>query len=244
MSLEDTVHEEFKFVFIPADINDPIEERSFSGKETLFKNILLKHFTQSQLDAKGREALKESIKSDVQKNTQGMKISEEHMSLAMEQSNNYQIVPLTLPTKANGFVGINLYIDNVGRLKDLPVNSRASRLATDDIRGDAFLSYTFDDEEEFRRLDATQKEYETLLQNPPSKKGRWDPSQLLNTLQQSQAAGKLVSEAQNASEKKCSNCYKRVESMLRCSRCTRAWYCDATCQRNDWSSHKRVCHKV
>lgn len=70
--------------------------------------------------------------------------------LAENASNNYQIIPLTLPMKSTGYKGVNAYIDNVGRVKGLGVNARASRITSDDIRGDCFLSLTYDDEEDFK----------------------------------------------------------------------------------------------
>ena len=244
MSIEDSIHAEFKYVFIPADINDPVDERVFEGKEVAFKDLMMRHFCSSQLDAKGQEKLKESISEEVRKNAKDVQIQDAHMRAVMDQSNNYQIIPLTLPCKATDFRGINMYIDNVGRIKGLPVNARASRVSSDDIRGDAFLCITFDDEETFRREDTTRAKFEELLQSPPSKRGRWDPSKLMSTVQQAASAETLAKELKNADEKKCSNCYKRVTSNMRCGRCARAWYCNAECQHSDWAFHKRVCRNA
>ena len=35
-------------------------------------------------------------------------------------------VPLVSNSKANGFVGVNMYVDDTGAIKQLPINVRAS----------------------------------------------------------------------------------------------------------------------
>ncbi|KAL4623869.1 histone-lysine N-methyltransferase SMYD3 [Arapaima gigas] len=39
----------------------------------------------------------------------------------------------------------------------------------------------------------------------------------------------------------CEKCFARKETLLRCSRCKTAHYCNAACQRKAWSEHKREC---
>uniref|UniRef100_UPI003AB0D9DA histone-lysine N-methyltransferase SMYD3-like n=1 Tax=Centroberyx gerrardi TaxID=166262 RepID=UPI003AB0D9DA len=39
----------------------------------------------------------------------------------------------------------------------------------------------------------------------------------------------------------CHHCFTRRESLLRCSQCKMARYCDITCQKRAWSGHKREC---
>ncbi|XP_073320601.1 histone-lysine N-methyltransferase SMYD3 isoform X1 [Pagrus major] len=39
----------------------------------------------------------------------------------------------------------------------------------------------------------------------------------------------------------CHHCFKRRETLLRCSQCKTARYCNITCQRQAWSGHKREC---
>ncbi|KAM3876950.1 LOW QUALITY PROTEIN: histone-lysine N-methyltransferase SMYD3 [Diretmus argenteus] len=39
----------------------------------------------------------------------------------------------------------------------------------------------------------------------------------------------------------CHHCFIRRESLLRCSQCKMARYCDITCQKRAWSGHKREC---
>lgn len=42
-----------------------------------------------------------------------------------------------------------------------------------DIRGDCFVSKTFDDEDTFKRVDITIEEYNKLFENPPDPTGRY-----------------------------------------------------------------------
>lgn len=44
-----------------------------------------------------------------------------------------------------------------------------------------------------------------------------------------------------SSSKRCGNCQKSGESLLRCSRCKSTYYCDVQCQRSDWKTHKKTC---
>ncbi|CEL94000.1 unnamed protein product [Vitrella brassicaformis CCMP3155] len=188
----------------------------------------------------------------------------EMMDRLVEATSNYQIIPLTLPMKANGYIGINAYIDDIGRIKDLPVNARASRITSEDIRGDCFISSTFDDEMDFRRESFDKRDYERMLENPPESRGRWNIS---NALQQLHAAAAPQPDTTQApAEKKCHNCGKRAAGdgevagegergadrgdggdsvnrvrLQQCARCKRVVYCSKDCQVKDWKFHKRVC---
>jgi RNA polymerase II-associated protein 3 len=69
-----------------------------------------------------------------------------------------ETVSLLSQSKDNGFVGINLYVDDAGVLKGLPVNMRATELAhccgrPIEVRGDAFLARVMDNGDDFQRLD-------------------------------------------------------------------------------------------
>uniref|UniRef100_UPI0037E8168A histone-lysine N-methyltransferase SMYD3 n=1 Tax=Semicossyphus pulcher TaxID=241346 RepID=UPI0037E8168A len=39
----------------------------------------------------------------------------------------------------------------------------------------------------------------------------------------------------------CHHCFTRCETLLRCSQCKMARYCNVTCQKQAWSGHKREC---
>ncbi len=58
-------------------------------------------------------------------------------------------VPLVLNTAAVKHVGVNLYVDDKGMAKNLPVNTRASAIAQAcgrllEVRGDSFIARVFD----------------------------------------------------------------------------------------------------
>lgn len=58
-------------------------------------------------------------------------------------------VPLVLNTRAVQHVGVNLYVDDKGTAKGLPVNVRASAIVQAcgkmlEVRGDAFIGRVFD----------------------------------------------------------------------------------------------------
>ena len=67
-------------------------------------------------------------------------------------------VPLLANSKENNFVGVNLYVDDTGSIKQLPINPRASDICRCcgqhiQVHGDAWIARFFDDEDGFRRLD-------------------------------------------------------------------------------------------
>jgi hypothetical protein len=67
-------------------------------------------------------------------------------------------VPLLTNSKANDFVGVNLYVDDIGSIKQLPVNVRASDICRCcghhiQVHGDAWMARFFDNEDDFKRLD-------------------------------------------------------------------------------------------
>ena len=67
-------------------------------------------------------------------------------------------VPLLNNTTDNAFTGVNMYVDDSGAIKELPVNRRASEFAAVcgvhvQIHGDAFVARFRDDDDEFERLD-------------------------------------------------------------------------------------------
>uniref|UniRef100_A0A0G4G8D9 MYND-type domain-containing protein n=1 Tax=Chromera velia CCMP2878 TaxID=1169474 RepID=A0A0G4G8D9_9ALVE len=232
-SIEGIEHPEFSYIFIPSDVEEQIQEIRFAGTERNFKEKLRAHFSQAVLkDAAG-------LKKNMQSQMRGASVDDDVLTrIAADSGSNYQIIPLTLPTKANGHLAVNAYIDDVGAYKGLPVNVRASHVTSDAIKGDCFLSRTFDDEDVFKRIDFSRKDYEDFMRTPPSKQGRWDPAEALKGLQAAQAGQRVV-------ELKCNNCNTPGggggKELKRCSRCQQVWYCNVDCQKADWKFHKRVC---
>ncbi|KAK2080672.1 hypothetical protein QBZ16_000526 [Prototheca wickerhamii] len=74
--------------------------------------------------------------------------------------NMVESVALLPNMPAHGFVGVNLYVDDEGAIRDAPVNARASEVATlcgklVQVRGDAFLARVLDNGDDFERRDFT-----------------------------------------------------------------------------------------
>ncbi|CRH01112.1 MYND finger protein, putative [Plasmodium relictum] len=245
-----SVHSDFKYVLISCDINNEVKELSFKGSEEKFQNTLASYFRRIIFDEKGKNELKETIKEKLENNKDNKekkekedlnKISPDIINNAIETSQTYQIIPLTLPTEENNYFAVNCYIDDVGRIKQLPYNSRASRICNTDIYGDAFLSKTYDNED-FKRCDFTIKEYEEFLKNPPKSANRWDQAQAMQDLlsqMKSKKDGDNVS-MPNTKTNACEHCYKE-KNLKRCGKCKKVYYCSVECQKNDFVFHKRIC---
>ncbi|XP_026193698.1 uncharacterized protein LOC34624050 [Cyclospora cayetanensis] len=236
MSLDDVVHPQFTFLLIPQDIDSPVQELQFKGREEDFREQLKTHLNREKINCLNQQRFKE-FKQGLKEKSEG-KIGDEGLERMVQgTSQNYQIIPLTLPTKANGFKGINAYIDSVGRIKGLPTNARATRICSTDIRGDCFLSCVFDDEENFQRVNCGESTFQELMQNPPDAKGRWSETQAAMQLLQQTGQAKLEA----PSKPKCENCGKEEGPLKRCGRCGKSCYCSTECQREDWPLHKRTC---
>lgn len=204
-SIDDVLHPTFKYVFIPRDVADPIEVREFQGLEKEFKNLLNKEF--------GRDVMMQSEKKELAKNfisQQGASegIDESQIRRAVELSQTVEIVSLTLPKPDNNYEAINAYIDGVGRVKGLPTNTRASRITSTDIRGDCFISKTFDDDSTFRRIDYTMDDYNGMLAEPPSAANRWDKTQAMMQLQKEMENSSSKPTTEAMKEPHCGKCHK------------------------------------
>eukprot|EP01006_Ploeotia_vitrea_P043233 TRINITY_DN66705_c2_g4_i11.p1 TRINITY_DN66705_c2_g4~~TRINITY_DN66705_c2_g4_i11.p1 ORF type:complete len:202 (-),score=50.40 TRINITY_DN66705_c2_g4_i11:152-718(-) len=42
-------------------------------------------------------------------------------------------------------------------------------------------------------------------------------------------------------KRQCGECAKEAVGMRRCGACGKIWYCDETCQRKHWKTHKKTC---
>ncbi|SCP05239.1 MYND finger protein, putative [Plasmodium ovale] len=253
------VHDNFKYVLISCDINNEIKEINFKGSEEKFQNTLGSYFRRIIFDEKGKDELKETIKEKLKiskennnkeenenedKKESLTSIPQDLINNAIESSQTYQIIPLTIPSEKTKFFAVNCYIDDIGRIKKLPYNSRASRICSTDIYGDAFLSKTYDNED-FRRCDFTIKEYEEFLKNPPKAENRWDQAQAMQDLLRQMKTEKdgdtnvnMNKEIEKANT--CETCYTE-KNLKRCGKCKKVFYCSIECQKKDFIFHKRIC---
>eukprot|EP01054_Gregarina_sp_Poly1_P011164 Gregarina_sp_Poly_1__11163@NODE_909_length_5750_cov_103_012845_g648_i0_p4_GENE_NODE_909_length_5750_cov_103_012845_g648_i0NODE_909_length_5750_cov_103_012845_g648_i0_p4_ORF_typecomplete_len245_score27_10zfMYND/PF01753_18/1_4e04zfMYND/PF01753_18/1_1e11zfC6H2/PF15801_5/0_68Meleagrin/PF08189_11/1_4e04Meleagrin/PF08189_11/0_11_NODE_909_length_5750_cov_103_012845_g648_i023533087 len=233
-------HANFKYIFIPQDIEDPVEVREYAGNEGSFQALMKVHFSMCSLNTEQKKRLNHDLTAEAKKqagndeNNNPSKF-EQFENIADFAQNQYQIIPLSLPTKTNKFEAVNAYIDNVGRFKGLKTNARASRVTSDDICGDCFISRTFDDEEIFKRIDFDLKDYERFLEEPPSKTGRWSAEKAMQ-LASSPATSSAATHCQNCFKERCMGI-----KLSKCGNCRKVAYCSVDCQKADWPYHKRMC---
>nr|BAN65725.1 MYND finger domain protein, putative [Babesia bovis] len=254
-TLGSILHKEFSYVHIPCDINSPIEVLKFKGSEDSFRKHLTNQFAKDKLLADEKHGFEKYLKSQYKEtqekagsnNQTNVELSDDLLKSSLEVASiTYQIIPLTLPSKKNGYIGINCYIDGIGRVKNLPANARATKVCSTDIRGECYVSKTFDDEEEFRRMDLTLEDYNELFENPPDATGRWDSAEALSKMLDPQKSAALTQQPKKEIiPNNCENC-KREESkdapLKICSRCKKIKYCSVQCQKDDWKYHQRICN--
>uniref|UniRef100_A0A3B0MG51 MYND finger containing protein, putative n=1 Tax=Theileria annulata TaxID=5874 RepID=A0A3B0MG51_THEAN len=280
-TIGEVVHKKFTYVYVSSDINIPVKVLEFSGKENSFRDLITSHFTRHNLLPEERQDFEKYLikeyegskaKNKPENDTSGgFKLTPDFLSNTIDTagsnyqvtliyhkynktSNIFQIIPLTLPSKKNDFLGINCYIDSIGRVKNLPTNSRMTRLCSTDIRGDCFISRTYDDEDVFKRVDFTLEDYNELMENPPSAEGRWDVSKAFsNALSQDS----LSKTQETVVKNQCENCKKvPINSITQinyiqegsenqvlkiCTGCKKVKYCSVKCQKDDWRFHRRIC---
>ncbi|EEA06845.1 MYND finger domain-containing protein [Cryptosporidium muris RN66] len=228
--LDNIYHESFKYIYIPYHESDKVEQMEFSGKEGHFRKRLQQHF-RSKLRNEEIVRLQKSIQLETS-------ISDSLLGEAINSSQTYEIISLILPKKENNYRAVNAYIDSVGRIKDMPINPRASRICSSNIRGDCFISASFDNEDIFKRVNFTIEDYEIMYNNPPPKENRWDVSKIGDIINNPINA---FSNKEKADLTRCENCRITSLPLMRCGRCKKVLYCSVTCQKEDWKYHKRIC---
>ena len=169
-----------KYVLIPADRDKPLKECALEGQDDdTLKREIENYFrvfgiTAGQENHMRAEMLSK-VKSKVGANKDGAG-DVQGAELAMmnacldDKLSKYEIVPIIMPTRQNDFVGRSLYIDEIGRFKELPLNERASQIAQRDIRGDCFVLSNRDNPslDKWERVHTTVDQITTLIHNPPA----------------------------------------------------------------------------
>lgn len=152
----------FQYVFVPADASAPVEEKTmkFAKKDDevgCMSTQLQKHFSTGKLTSEQSANLKAQITAQMKQKTE---ISDTMLDL-MSQTETIDIVALYPPKTDNKFVGINMYCDDKGVVKNLPINRRASEITAlcgkpTQVHGDAFFGRVLDDGRDlFERQDFT-----------------------------------------------------------------------------------------
>lgn len=138
----------FSYVFIPADLTTPVTVQVASKDGGLENDALRKnaegHFS-SSTSSEFREQ-QDKLVNDMFA-AKGVTAQGSYPGLAA----SVEIIVLQLPYAGNGFVGVSMYCDQNGKLKNLDLNTRASSLAqtcghANQVFGDAFIGRYHDDE--------------------------------------------------------------------------------------------------
>jgi hypothetical protein len=166
----------FKFVYIPCEQDQPMEDWHLSPKDQEDEIACLTSHLQMWYGKRGltdeqKRAFKEHVrfhlkqkhpneKTSVLLDNPDPKIAD--LSSNILTSESVEIVTLLPPLSQYGYVTISIYIDDKGMARNLPHNHRASSLLetvstrAGPILGDAFVACTYDNEGQFggfRRLD-------------------------------------------------------------------------------------------
>jgi hypothetical protein len=152
----------FKYVFIPADNAISIETRELEYTEEsivgCFGECVKAHFGTVGATADAG-VLKAQALAQMKAKGQAMDdIPDETMSKLLNMT-AFDCIPLTTNKKENDWLMVNLYVDDFGVAKQLPLNERASSVTVmcgrpARVMGDCFLARCQDDNNDlFKRVD-------------------------------------------------------------------------------------------
>ena len=155
----------FTFVLIPANDDDSMQEVTLQQPQDLNQNLsclttyLNDYFRKhgGDITEQGRNALLDSMRKHMSQQSTDAKADETLLEkVAMSQT--VDIVQLLPATRASDYYGVTMYVDDKAVGKGSPSNRRASEICvacglSTDIRGDAFVSRSWDDQEGYARLD-------------------------------------------------------------------------------------------
>ena len=240
-------HLKFKYIWISDDTARDVEERTFEGLEKDFQEVIKRSTITESLKKSSKDSLKTNLLKDMEKNSaeSGVKLnSEELLDNVINTSsidNMYQIVPLVMPSQNNNHICVNMYVDNTGQYKSYSENVRASRIASTNVKGPVIISSSFDDDNEFKRVDFDKNSYELMLQKPPSAENRWSMEKMYKNMlkQNSEPQEPKVIDPLS----RCNNCYEPASKvkLYICAKCRKVAYCGVDCQKTDWPIHRKFC---
>eukprot|EP00755_Sulcionema_specki_P012344 Sspe_Gene.8342::Locus_2841_Transcript_1_1_Confidence_1.000_Length_1232::g.8342::m.8342 len=210
----------FYYSLIPADSSKPLEQRFFDGNtDQELRDQLARYFATATLTSGQKDTFTKHMKTEIKKNSKKKDDSQveeidddddekekekekkpasaeeeaqlERMMQSSLDLNSCEIIPVIYPDATNGYLGMSLYIDQVGRFKELPLNERASKISQRDIRGDAFVLCNYDDplQDKWERRDCKVEQVQACLDKPPTR--ALDPTARAQ-LMKSQMERKLV----------------------------------------------------
>ncbi|GBG33592.1 Small glutamine-rich tetratricopeptide repeat-containing protein [Hondaea fermentalgiana] len=154
-------------VIVPADVSEPVREvtvHQAKGKALgCFVDFCKDHFSRQVLSGNQLD----TYRKQVQEQAKNQEVSEE-MIKNLAARTMVDMVVLHPNRPDTGFVSVNMYVDDKGIAKELPMNPRASAIVaacgqSTQVLGDAFIGKQFDDEDGFYRLDFFAKDLDTSL---------------------------------------------------------------------------------
>lgn len=154
----------FKYVYIPADVTEPLQQCELPIPEGKDVEVLLDHlkvhFGGTGMTTSQREQRKQALLQQLGENADKVNLSMLDMAADMQMVEN---ISLLANHRDVGYVGINMYADDQAQAKQLPFNPRATGIAECcgkliQVRGDVFIARIYDDDDKFERLDFTLDE--------------------------------------------------------------------------------------
>lgn len=123
--------EEISYVLVPADTTQPLQEltvRRGSAAGDILVEHLISSFTKKQFDV-DVSLLQEQAQNALLGSTDApSSVSHESLQKVASQA-SVETFSLVYPSPSNKFTGVNIYLDEVGMLKRLRLNTRASKYA-------------------------------------------------------------------------------------------------------------------
>jgi len=122
--------EELSYVLVPADASKPLQELTFRPEPGALGDLLvdiLKPAFRGSGDKIDTSLLQKQATQTLSTSSD-TRVSEAALQQVAAEA-NVEIFPLVQATPGNKFTGVNIYLDEVGMLKRLPLNKRASDYA-------------------------------------------------------------------------------------------------------------------
>mmetsp|Transcript_418 Transcript_418/g.705 ORF Transcript_418/g.705 Transcript_418/m.705 type:complete len:257 (-) Transcript_418:123-893(-) len=250
---------QFKYVYIPCDSSEEMEERVMKYDDKTEVSCLTDAF-QEQARKQSATASKEEQRAlFTQHLAQNLKEKGQESLISSMNDNminmfmnmeTVDIVALLPNSPKFDYIGVNMYVDDKGSSKMLPVNPRATEIAqrcgvNTNVRGDCFISRARETTgDEYSRMDFTLKELSSASASP-----NW--MDLARDFHLGGGYSGSASGIDNGSvtvsgsvrEGGCEKFGCENDGKMRCGRCKVARYCSRDCQKIAWGGHKLVCGK-